>query len=122
MRIEPKYIYDGLPCSYVATGCAYEEHYGRTFMAPLPDGLRNGGYLSLEGANRFIRKYLPVRKRVSFRRSERPLLKDFLRTNHERACVCLYGHFVYISGGDYWSYFENENDPVVCVWYLKENG
>lgn len=121
MRKIPGKRYEGLPCSYVATGCAYEDLFKRPFPAPLSDELRGDGYLSLEGANRYIRRYLPVRKKVYFRRSERPLLADMLEGNREKACVCLYGHFVYISGDDYWSFFENEKDPVVCIWYLKED-
>lgn len=43
MRITPKdkYIYE--PCSFVSTGCAYEDIMGKTFDAELPGGLRDNG-------------------------------------------------------------------------------
>lgn len=47
-------------------------------------------------------------------------LLQFLSENTNRAAVCVLGHFIYVNGEDYWSFFNNENDPVVCVWYIKE--
>ena len=119
MRIEPNPKYHGMPCSYVGTGCAYEDIWKEPFCPPLPEGLRNDGYLTLDGANKFLRAHLKVRKKVYFRRNERIPLREFLENNTEQCCVCVYGHFVYVNGRDYWSFFENEDDPVVCVWYLR---
>lgn len=121
MRITPAARYQGMPCSYVGTGCAYEDYYGEPFPAlPSPE-LKEDGWLTLEGNNRYIRAYLPVRKKVYYKRSERPRLRDFLAKNNEKCGVCVYGHFIYVNGHDYWSFFDNDDDPVVCVWYLREN-
>lgn len=119
MRVTPNSRFFGQPCSYVGTACAYEDYYGKSFPGGLPDGLKANGYLSLEGENRYLRSWLPVSKKVYFKRGERPLFRDFLRTNTARCCVCVFGHFVYVKGADYWSFFDNEEDEVVCVWYLK---
>ena len=120
MRIEPSIKYQGMPCSYVGTGCAYEDITGKEFSAAFPDTLRDDGYLTLDGKNKFLRQFLKVRRKVYYKRSERIPLRDFLVMNTKKCCVCVYGHFVYVNGKDYWSFFGNENDPVVCVWYLKD--
>jgi len=120
MRKDPSQKYRGLPCSYVGTGTAYEEIYGKEFVMPLPQGLREDGWLTLENINRFFRSVIPVRKKQYFRRNERPVLRDFLAENTEKCGVCVYGHFIYVDGKDYWSFFDNEEDPVVCVWFVKE--
>jgi hypothetical protein len=118
MRIEPGEKYYGMPCSYVGTGCAYEDIVRQTFIAPLPENVREDGYLTLEAENRYLRSILHVRKKVYFKRGERPKLRDFLKDNKEKCCVCVLGHFVYVNGCDYWSFFNNEDDAVVCIWYL----
>ena len=45
---------------------------------------------------------------------------QFLENNKDKCCVCVYGHFIYVDGQDYYSFFENEQDPVVCVWYIRQ--
>ena len=66
MRIEPNAKYQGMPCSYAGTGCAYENIWGEPFRYPVPENLRDDGYLSLDSANKFIRAHLMVRKKVYF--------------------------------------------------------
>ena len=96
-RIIPFSRFSGLPCSYVGVACAYEDIYGKEFDAELPPDLRDDGYLSLDAANRFIRQHLPVKKKQYFKRSERMSLSEFLETDHGRCCVCVYGHFIYLT-------------------------
>ena len=100
-------------------GCAYEDYFNIEFNAVLPLGLKEDGYLSLDFMNKFVRAYLPVKKKIYFKKNERIKLKDFLEINVEKACVCVLGHFVYVSEGDYYSYFDNMDDPIVCIWYLE---
>ena len=119
MRIEPARKYKGMPCVYVGTGCAYEEMNGERFRAALPEGLEETGYATMDILNGYIRKHLPVAKKVYYKRSERFKLRDFLKTNDKRAVVCVYGHLIYAKNGDYWSFFKNMNDDVVCIWFLK---
>ena len=119
-RNTPSDKYNGMPCSYVGTGCAYEDFYCKPFLEELPDALKDDGYLSLDAANSFIRKHLPIRKKTYYKRSERPLLKVFLTGNTKKYLICVYGHFIYANGEYYWSFFNNENDQVVCTWEIKE--
>ena len=113
---EKKYI--GFPCSYVAAGCAYEDITSKDFEPDLPIGLHDDGYLTLNGADKFLRQFFFVKKEY-FRRNDRVPLKDFLKKNTEPCAICVLGHFLYANGQDYWSFYDNDNDPVVCVWYLK---
>ena len=119
MRITPKSIYNGFPCSFVAVGCAVGEK--NEDLMKLANGLKDDGYLSLDNMNKYIRSLLPIQKKQYFKRGERPILKDLLENNERKAVVCLLGHYVYIDGKDYWSFFENEYDDVVCIWWIKEN-
>lgn len=52
-RITPNAKYHGLPCSYVAVGCAAEEQ--RKQVEGLAEGLKSNGYLSLNDMNKYIR-------------------------------------------------------------------
>ena len=115
-RITPKSYLSGYPCSLVAVSCALG-------MMP-PDAaeyltkLRKDGYATLAVSNRFTRDNLDVRKRVDYKRGQRPKLKELHVT--EKALVCVYGYLVYVEQETYWSFFDNENDEVVAVWYLKD--
>ena len=119
MRYLPDSQYEGFPCSYVAAGCAYEAVTRKPFPEQMPDGLKEDGWATLENMNRYIRSILSVRKKVYYKRQDRIPLRKFLTENTEKCIVCVHGHFLYADKDDYWSFFENDADPVVCVWYLK---
>ena len=110
-RVNPDKSLDGVPCSIVAVSCA---------LGYIPNdlpSLRYDGYATLETANKFIRKYLSVKKRIYYKRGERPKLKEL---NIEgKALVCVYGHMVYLDHDTYYSFFDNEEDDVVSIWLLK---
>ena len=118
MKITPKSIYRDLPCSIVSVGCAVGEADERVLENA--KGLKDDGYLTLDDMNRYIRSLLPIQKKEYFRKGERLLLKDFLSGNKRRAVVCLLGHYVYVEGENYYSFFDNDWDEVVCVWWIKE--
>lgn len=67
----------------------------------------------------FAREYLPIAKRIDFKKNERPLLKEFLQTNETRCCICVLGHYLYADAQTYWSFFDNDDDKVIAVWYLR---
>ena len=119
-RIIPDEVYSRRPCSVVSIGCALGLTDRKQIRAIVPDGLKNDGYLSLDGMNRLVRSVLPVEKKEVFKRGQRPILRDLMKDNHRRAVVCLLGHFIYIDGDKYYSFFRNGDSPVVCVWWLKE--
>ena len=119
MRITPHKKYRGQPCSYVSTGCAYESITSKKFDAPLPEGLRETGWATLDILNRYVRQHLPIKRKIYYRRSERFKLRNFLEQNKERAVVCVYGHAIYVDGENYWSFFKNLDDDIVCIWYIK---
>lgn len=119
MRYEPDLRFYYSPCSVVGTATAYEHLTGKLFpMGSMPQGLKPDGYLPLADEDKYIREFLRVKKKKYFRRNERQTLVVFLREYKGAAAVCVLGHFVFVDNGDYWSFFDNDNDMVVCVWYL----
>lgn len=120
-RIVPNRDYRGLPCSMVALACALGDGAPESARldALCSSELRSDGYLSLDGFNRLIRANTRVIRRVNFKRDERPTLRDWAHKNRgKRAAVCVYGHYIYYDGRDYYSFLFNGDDPVVSVWYL----
>lgn len=121
-RITPDKVYEGLPCSMVAVGCAMG---AQGAVSAAEDALRSpdlhaDGYLSLDGLNRLIRAHMHVTRRENFRRGERPALRDFAHSHlGQRAVICVLGHYLYFDGRDYHSFLWNGGDPVVSVWYLE---
>jgi hypothetical protein len=121
MRYEPDPKFNGLPCSVVGTGTAYEYLTGAYFStAPknMPFGLKSNGYLSLRCEDAYIRRFLTVKRKKYYEQKERVTLGEFLKDYKGPAAICVLGHFLFAANGDYWSFFDNESDKVVCVWYL----
>ncbi|MBR5178950.1 MAG: hypothetical protein IKW90_09165 [Lachnospiraceae bacterium] len=118
-RLSPAPVFHSLPCSIVSVGCALGFSRDKTIEKAEEIGLKDDGYLTLENMNKFIRSLLSVQKKEYYKRGTRPLLEEFLRGNKKRAVVCLLGHYVYVDKENYYSFFQNERDEVVCVWWLK---
>lgn len=95
MRITPLKKYSSLPCTYVGTGCAYEDVFGKEFNEPMLENLKDDGWPTLDNTNKYVRSLLPIKKKVYYKQSERIKLKDFLVNNTEKCLVCVYGR-------DYW--------------------
>lgn len=116
-RIIPENELLDKPCSIVAVTCALKGCVPKnedTYVARI----RDDGYATLNSANWFIRENLPIKKRIDFKRGQRPLLKDI---SHDiKAVICVYGHYLYYEYGNYWSYFDNDNDEVVAIWQIAE--
>ncbi len=118
-RILPSEIYRELPCSVVAVGCALKIAEKSKLDALFSSRLHSDGYLSLKGMDELMRAFLGVTKRTTYKRGQRPCLRDFCHGYNGKAVVCLLGHFVYIEGGDYYSFFFNGGDDVVAVWKIE---
>lgn len=117
-RILPATMYRRKPCSVVAVGCALGASQEALDGLTSPD-LRSDGYLPLNGMNDLVRANLRVKRRVNYRRGMRPCLRDFCHSFKGRAVVCVVGHYLYVEGGDYYSFFYNGNDEVVSAWILE---
>lgn len=121
MRYNPDQKFSGLPCSVVGTGTAYEYMTGDYFSTSprnLPRGLKSDGYLTLEAEDKYIRQFLTVKRKVYVKRDDRITLSEFLKDHKEPCGICVLGHFLFAANGDYWSFFDNDQDKVVCVWYF----
>jgi hypothetical protein len=118
MRHLPPKHFQSLPCSIVAITSAKKDLniYTETIF---PKELREDGYLDLNVMNKLVRANLPVKKKQYFKKTERISLEDFLGINEEKCIVCVYGHYIYVNKANYESFFENEKDKIVCIWFLK---
>lgn len=119
-RILPDDVFRKLPCSVVAVGCALKLTDKDAVNGLKSPKLHEDGYLSLNDMNTLIRANLSVVKRENYRRGERPILRDFCHGFGGRAVVCLEGHYIYVEGGNYYSFFLNGDCKVVAVWYLDK--
>ena len=110
-RVKPAEGLRDTPCSMVAVACAIgaEKAAGSVVL--------KDGYATLASMNKYIRSFLPVVRQRKYKRGERPLLKDLHHPG--RAIVCVLGHYLYLEGETYYSFFRNSDDEVVCVWELK---
>lgn len=109
VRKEPDKKYRGQPCSVTCVGTAYDHIHTWPFTIIKPEGMRYDGYLRLRDMNQFAREYLPIAKRIDFKKNERPRLKEFLQTNETRCCICVLGHYLYADTQTYWSFFDNDD-------------
>ena len=120
-RITPKPILSAVPCSVCAMACALDTTDRNALLALKSNDLHEDGYLSLNGMNKLIRANLSVKKRMDYRRGERPALRDWAHEHlGDKAIVCVAGHFIYFDGRDYHSFFWNGGDPVIAVWVLDK--
>ena len=81
--------------------------------------LYTDGYRSLTSMNKSVRYFCHVKQYKYFKKSDRKNLKDFDFTN-KKAIVCVLGHYVYVENNTYYSFFDNDNDKVVAIWYLGD--
>lgn len=128
VQITPVQFYDNTPCTMVACGCAldYFRHVpggqSRFDVSQAILGLKyhNDGYLSLQGTNKLVRQLLHVSKGgyKYFKRNERSRLRDY-DFEGKSAIVMVLGHCIFVSGNDYYSFFENEDDDIVAIWFVE---
>ena len=132
----PNQVYSGFPCITVGIGCAFDSFYdaktliescendgllpGTDFYNGIGSKGDKGGYCSLKDANTIVRKGFDIKKAATYRRGERPTLSEFAKQfPNEKALICVAGHFIYYHNGEYDSFFNNENDPVIKVWFIR---
>ena len=114
------------PCIVVAIYCAL--HYGfnkQEVKVSVP--VNKEGYCTLATMNKTIRQYFKVSKYLYFKRKERMTLEQedkwFGAFKDSKAIVCVEGHYIFVNGTDYhyYSYFNNDNDKVVAIWFLEDD-
>lgn len=115
-RIEPSLLYNQMPCSIVAISCACGNLQHVLKESEALD-YRADGYLTLQQMNKLVRSCLSVKRRIDFKRGERPKLKDL--HIDEKAIVCVLGHYLYLNNDIYYSFFDNDEDDVVAAWLLN---
>lgn len=136
-QIIPSEKYSGIPCSLVALGCM-ADYYGlkKDYRAVIRDNnikYKDDGYLTLDGFNKLLRASWGkacVTKSVYFKQNERIKLKDFpyytKKLHKEKglispiACITVLGHSVFAVDNSYYSFFDNNDDEIVRIWYISD--
>lgn len=136
-QIVPSEKYSGMPCSLVALNCM-ADYYGlikdcKAVIKANDITYKDDGYLTLDGFNRLLRASWGkacVRKSIYFKQGERIKLKDFPKYTKELhsknglvapvACITVLGHSVFAVDNSYYSFFDNNDDEIVRIWYINE--
>lgn len=114
-RITPKTKLQNETSCFTAVCCAIgHENIDNTleFFAP-----KGKNYVTLDEANRFIRKNLNVKRNIRYRRDERPILKDLHLDG--RAIVCTTDRYLYLEHENYYAFSDEDENKVVSVWQLE---
>ena len=120
MRIIPELKDNKIPPYYIGVVNAYEDIYKNEFLQSIytmPIILSDTRYLS--DANRYIRSVLSIKKRQIIKKEEQILLKTFLLENTSKCLVYINDYLIYVTEKDYYSFFDNENDYILGIWYIR---
>ena len=120
MQIIPNERFNGIACSKVALYYAYKDIYNQKIAVNDIIQTRPDGYLALSKMNTYINMFFKIKKTQQYAKANRITLADFLiRCNDKKAIICLEGHYIYVKGKDYFSFFNNLHDKIVKIWYLE---
>lgn len=115
-----------LSCSTLSLSCAMANRYTPEDRMPTLEDIKRGihfyheGYRSLKDMNKVVRFMFNVRKYRYFTKKERVPLKKIKTLGGERAIICVLGHYIYVENDNYYSFFNNDNDLVVAIWFLGD--
>lgn len=120
MQIIPNERFNGIACSKVALYYAYKDIYNQKIAVNDIIQTRPDGYLALAKMNHYINMFFRVKKAKQYNKQERFSLAEFLLKGNDKKCIIsLLGHYIYVDGVNYFSFFNNLHDKVVKVWYLE---
>ena len=120
MQIIPNERFNNMPCSMVALYYAYKNIYNQRIAVNEIIKTRPDGYLALAKMNTYINMFFKVKKAQQYGSAKRFTLNEFLQTNDKKAILCLLGHYIYVDGKNYFSFFNNLHDKIVKIWYVEE--
>lgn len=119
MQIIPNERFNGIACSKVALYYAYKDIYNQKIAVNDIIQTRPDGYLALSKMNHYINMFFKVKKAQQYGSTKRFSLDEFLKTNDKKCVVCVLGHYIYVDGKNYFSFFDNEKDKIVKIWYVE---
>ena len=120
MQIIPNERFNGIACSKVALYYAYKDIYNQKIAVNDIIQTRPDGYLALAKMNHYINMFFHVKSAKQYNKQERFSLAEFLLKGNDKKCIiCVLGHYIYVDGVNYFSFFNNLHDKVVKVWYLE---
>lgn len=133
----PEYLWDNKtfaceflshqPCSVVALNCALR-YFGRIngnecdTLTEYVSYRESDGYCSLANMKKAVKSLFPKSKFIYFKGNERDTLDEvqgfYGGFSNRQAIVCVLGHYIFLNGHDYYSYFFNNEDKVVAIWFI----
>ena len=119
MRYNPSANLYNTPCSIVALDTAYRDIYNEFIAIDEIVRTRPDGYLALSKMQVYIKLLFKVKKSIQYTKKDRFKLKEFLQNNDKKCIICLLGHYIYVDGKNYYSFFQNLEDEVVKIWYVE---
>ena len=119
MRYNPSANLYNTPCSIVALDTAYRDIYNEFIAIDEIVRTRPDGYLALSKMQVYIKLLFKVKKSIQYTKKNRFKLKEFLQNNDKKCIICLLGHYIYVDGKNYYSFFQNLEDEVVKIWYVE---
>ncbi len=119
MRIQPNERFKNMPCSMVALYYAYKDIYKQYIAVDHIIRTRPDGYLALSKMNTYINMFFKIKKTEQYGKTKRFPLGEFLLKNNRKCLICVLGHYIYVDGKDYYSFFNNYGDEVVKIWYVE---
>lgn len=119
MRYNPSSILYNKPCSMVSLDTAYRDIYNEFIDIDEIVRTRSDGCLALSKMDMYVKLLFRVRKAIQYTKEKRFTLKEFLQHNMIKCIVCVEGHYVYVDGKNYYSFFDNLEDKIVKIWYVE---
>ena len=120
MQITPNERFSGKPCSMIALYYAYRQIYKQNIAVEEIVRTRPDGYLALSKMNMYINLLFHVKKAKQYGSSKRFALKEFIQSNDKQCIVCVLGHYIFVDGKNYFSFFNNDYSKVVKIWELDK--
>jgi len=105
------------PCSILALGLAISK--AKLKVDEVGIKVDKNGYCQLRNIDDAIRIHFKVEQYRYYREFTRRKLSDFIEFPGQYI-VCVKGHYIYVDGSNYYSFFDNDEDMVVAYWKLGE--
>ena len=115
IRVSPAAILGHLPGSIIAVACASGGDWSDSNA--FYESTKKSKQPELSAVNSFIRENIDIRRRIDYRKDERPMLKD-LHLNG-RAIVSACGNYIYVDHERYWAYVNSEYGLVDVIWIIR---
>lgn len=117
ITIAAKGTLEKFPCSILALGLAIAQ--AKLKVDEIGIKVDKSGYCQLRNIDEAIKIHFKVEQYRYYRDNARKKLGEFIEFPGQYI-VCVKGHYIYVDGENYYSFFDNSEDMVVAYWKLGE--